>query len=131
VAKEYYALVDGVPAARRRTLRTPLDGKTAVTHYRLLDAAALAGALQVRIETGRTHQIRRHLAAIGHPVLGDPEHGDPRVDHAILRGIPRPMLHARALGFAHPRDNTPVRVQSPIPEDIRRQARTLGIRPPR
>jgi 23S rRNA pseudouridine1911/1915/1917 synthase len=128
ITKVYYALVAGVPAAPERTLRTPLDGKTAVTHYRVLQAGPLASALQVRIETGRTHQIRRHLAAIGHPVLGDPAHGTQTLDRAVLRAIPRPMLHARSLGFAHPHRASPRRVESPIPDDILRQARALGIR---
>jgi 23S rRNA pseudouridine1911/1915/1917 synthase len=88
ITKVYYALVAGVPAAPVRTLRTPLDGKTAVTHYRVLQAGPLASALQVRIETGRTHQIRhlrQHLVgeAVGHHEAGMPR-GAPQVHQAAL-----------------------------------------------
>ena len=71
--------------------------------------------LRVRLETGRTHQIRAHLKAIGHPVAGDPEYG-----HAGALGLPRQFLHAERLAFDHPVTGERVDVRSPLPEDLAR-----------
>jgi 23S rRNA pseudouridine1911/1915/1917 synthase len=129
ITREYLALVEGRPSARTGTIEAPLgrdrrvrtrmstdtaDGRTAVTHFeteRVLEGYTL---LRVRLETGRTHQIRAHLKAIGHPVVGDPEYG-----HAGLLGLPRQFLHAERLAFDHPVTGEPIDVRSPLPEDLR------------
>src|SRR3712207_1770114 len=74
--------------------------------------------LRVTLETGRTHQIRAHLLAIGHPVAGDPEYG-----HARRHELSRQFLHARRLAFAHPISGAPVDVRAPLPEDLVRALR--------
>jgi 23S rRNA pseudouridine1911/1915/1917 synthase len=99
-------------------------GKRAVTHYRTIERLSQASLVAVRLETGRTHQIRVHFAAAGHPVLGDRVYGRPRRGSKIGPGRakpepPRQMLHARLLGFAHPSTGEPVRAESPLPADFR------------
>ncbi|MGH3008850.1 MAG: RluA family pseudouridine synthase [Gaiellaceae bacterium] len=128
LVREYIALVVGKPRSRAGTieaatgrdrrdrLRHSLDTETpraAVTHFELeelLDGYAL---LRVRLETGRTHQIRVHLEAIGLPVAGDPLYGQPGV-----LGLERQFLHAARLAFAHPMTGDPVDVSSPLPPDL-------------
>jgi 23S rRNA pseudouridine1911/1915/1917 synthase len=127
--REYLALVDGHPSARSGTIDAPIgrhrrdrvlmsidsgDPREARTHFtieRLLPAAAL---LRVALETGRTHQIRVHMAAIGHPVSGDPLYGV-----AGRYGLTRQFLHAERLAFSHPVTGEPVDVHSPLPDDLR------------
>ena len=126
--REYLALVDGHPPARTGTIDAPIgrdrrdrklmsidsdDGREARTHFeieRLLPAAAL---LRVALETGRTHQIRVHLAAIGHPVCGDPQYGT-----RGRFGLSRQFLHAARLAFAHPVTGEPLDVRSELPADL-------------
>jgi 23S rRNA pseudouridine1911/1915/1917 synthase len=128
VTREYLALVEGRPAARAGTIDAPLgrdrrvrtrvstdtdEPRPAITHFeteRVLERFTL---LRVRLETGRTHQIRAHLRAIGHPVAGDPEYG-----HAGLLGLRRQFLHAQRLAFAHPVTGADVDVRSPLPEEL-------------
>jgi 23S rRNA pseudouridine1911/1915/1917 synthase len=133
IDREYVALVGGRLAKdgsfdadlvrdagdRRRGIAKPgEDGRRAVTHYRVLERLGAATLVSVELETGRTHQIRVHFAAAGHPVLGDSVYGrrDLPLPHVEP---PRQMLHARRLGFAHPRTGQPVRAESPLPEDFR------------
>jgi 23S rRNA pseudouridine1911/1915/1917 synthase len=126
--REYLALVDGHPPARTGTIDAPIgrdrrdrklmsidsdDARAARTHFeieRLLPNAAL---LRVALETGRTHQIRVHLAAIGHPVCGDPQYGT-----RGRFGLKRQFLHAACLAFAHPVTGEPVDVRSELPADL-------------
>jgi 23S rRNA pseudouridine1911/1915/1917 synthase len=127
VTREYLALVDGRPPARTGTIDAPLgrdrrvrtrhstdtdDPREAVTHFAVERALAGCTLLRVTLETGRTHQIRAHLQAIGHSVLGDPEYGTPRF------GLQRQFLHAEHLAFAHPITGEPVDVRSPLPDDL-------------
>ncbi len=94
-----------------------VDGKSARTRYRVLTEyrdPAEASALECRLESGRTHQIRVHLAAIGHPVVGDGTYGGIR--HGIV--TPRPFLHAAELQFEHPMTNEPMSFTSPLPDDL-------------
>jgi 23S rRNA pseudouridine1911/1915/1917 synthase len=88
------------------------EPREAVTHFEVEQSYAGRTLLRVRLETGRTHQIRAHLKAIGHPVLGDPEYGVP------LKGLRRQFLHACRLAFAHPVTGAPVDVTSPLPPDL-------------
>jgi 23S rRNA pseudouridine1911/1915/1917 synthase len=85
-----------------------------------LEATPDGSAVAVELETGRTHQIRVHLAAIGHPLAGDWLYGD--------RNAARPMLHAAELEMMHPLTNEPLRVAAPVPDDFREEARRRGIR---
>jgi 23S rRNA pseudouridine1911/1915/1917 synthase len=128
ILREYLALVEGRPSARSGVIEAPLgrdrrvrtristdtaDGRAAVTHF--ATEAALEGytLLRVRLETGRTHQIRAHLKAIGHPVVGDPEYGR----RGVL-GLERQFLHAEHLAFEHPVTGEAVDVRSPLPADL-------------
>ena len=106
------------PLGRDRRVRTRIstdtaDGRAAVTHF--ATEAALEGytLLRVRLETGRTHQIRAHLKAIGHPVVGDPEYG-----RSGVLGLERQFLHAEHLAFEHPVTGEAVDVRSPLPADL-------------
>jgi 23S rRNA pseudouridine1911/1915/1917 synthase len=128
VVREYLALVEGRPPARSGTIDAPIgrdrrfrtrqstdtdEGREAVTHFELERALPRATLLRVRLQTGRTHQIRVHLQAIGHPVCGDPEYGTPG-----LYGLERQFLHAEHLAFAHPVTGDPVDVHSSLPPDL-------------
>jgi 23S rRNA pseudouridine1911/1915/1917 synthase len=136
IMREYVALVEGRPPARTGTIDAPIgrdrrvrtrqstdtdDPRDAVTHFELEEALSRHTLLRVRLETGRTHQIRVHLQAIGHPVAGDPEYGPapPSVGPAAL-GLERQFLHAARLAFAHPVTGEDVDVASPLPEDLSR-----------
>ncbi len=126
--REYLALVEGRPPARSGTIEAPIGRdrrvrtlmstmtdapKPAITHFELELALAQATLLRVRLQTGRTHQIRVHLQAIGHPVCGDPDYGT-----AGLYGLRRQFLHATRLAFPHPAGGEPVDVTSPLPADL-------------
>jgi 23S rRNA pseudouridine1911/1915/1917 synthase len=129
VTREYVALVEGRPAARAGTIDAPIgrdrrvrtristdtdEPRAAVTHFEVEQPLEGFTLLRVRLETGRTHQIRAHLLAIGHPVAGDPEYG-----RAGLLGLPRQFLHAERLAFAHPVTGEAIDVRSPLPAELR------------
>jgi 23S rRNA pseudouridine1911/1915/1917 synthase len=95
-------------------------GKRSITHVAPLEATPLGSLVTVQLETGRTHQIRVHLSAIGHPLAGDWLYGE--------RNAVRPMLHAAELEMTHPLTNEPLRVAAPVPEDFREEALRRGIR---
>jgi len=133
ITREYLTLVQGRPPARTGTIDAPIGRdrrrrtrhstdtdapRAAITHFALERALPGTSLLRVRLETGRTHQIRVHLEAIGHPVCGDPEYGT-----AGLLGLRRQFLHAARLAFAHPADGRPVDVTSPLPADLREALR--------
>jgi len=128
ITREYLALVEGRPAARAGTIDAPVgrdrrvrtristdtdEPREAITHFETERALEGFTLLRVRLETGRTHQIRAHLLAIGHPVAGDPEYG-----HAGLLGLPRQFLHAERLAFRHPSTGAAIDVRSPLPVDL-------------
>jgi 23S rRNA pseudouridine1911/1915/1917 synthase len=89
------------------------EPREAVTHFEVEAAYEDFTLLRVRLETGRTHQIRAHLLAIGHPVAGDPDYG-----RAGLLGLERQFLHAERLAFTHPATGAAVDVRSPLPADL-------------
>jgi 23S rRNA pseudouridine1911/1915/1917 synthase len=100
------------PVHRTRMAIVP-GGKPAVTHYKVRERFGAHTLLECELETGRTHQIRVHLASIGHPLEGDPVYGG-----RGAKRLPRQALHAWKLGFVHPRTGTPVRFEAPPPGDF-------------
>jgi 23S rRNA pseudouridine1911/1915/1917 synthase len=130
IEREYLALVEGHPPARSGTIEAPIgrdprvrtrmavggaSPREARTHFTLERALTETSLLRLRLDTGRTHQIRVHLRAIGHPVAGDPEYGT-----AGLLGLERQFLHATRLAFKHPFGGERVEVSSPLPADLQR-----------
>jgi 23S rRNA pseudouridine1911/1915/1917 synthase len=137
VDKRYHALVQGHPDPLRGTIDAPVarhpsgdgrfavvaDGRPAVTHYDTLEAFRAASLTEIKLETGRTHQIRVHMAAVRHPCVGDRLYGADPVLAARL-GITRQWLHAVSLGFAHPADGRWLEFTSGYPADL---AASLGV----
>ena len=132
VEKIYHALVQGHPDPLRGTVDAPIDrhpthdyrwavvatGKPSVTHYETLEAHRAASLLEITLETGRTHQIRVHMAALRHPCVGDLTSGaDPTLSARL--GLARQWLHAARLGFEHPGTGERVEFASTYPEDLR------------
>ena len=126
--RDYLALVTGHPPARTGTIDAPIgrdrrdrvlmsidtdDPREARTHFEIERMLPRSTLLRVSLETGRTHQIRVHMAAIGHPVCGDPQYGT-----AGEYGLTRQFLHAARLAFPHPVTGAPVDVSSPLPADL-------------
>jgi len=145
--REYRALVWGAPVPpagtvdaeigrsatnRQKMAVTPGRGRRAVTHYRVLEtygpaAAPLASLLAVKLETGRTHQIRVHLARLGHALIGDRTYGAglatkaaklPEPAQSLVRAFPRQALHAAILGFRHPANGEKLRFEADFPADM-------------
>ena len=137
IERAYLALVGGHPASSSGTVRGAIArsstnrkkmalvedgrGKHPVTHYRTLERLAGAALVECRLETGRTHQVRVHMASIGHPLLGDPVYGrtPPRL-RPILQELhfARQALHAAVLGFIHPVSGAALRFESTLPADM-------------
>jgi 23S rRNA pseudouridine1911/1915/1917 synthase len=132
VDKIYHALVQGHPDPSRGTVDAPIDrhptrdarwavvagGRSSITHYDTLEAFPAASLLEVRLETGRTHQIRVHMSALRHPCVGDLLYGaDPTL--AARLGLRRQWLHAVRLRFDHPGTGVRVEYESPYPPDLR------------
>ena len=113
------------PTDRQRQAVTASGGRRAVTRARVVEGFDAAALVECRLETGRTHQIRAHLAHVGHPILGDPTYGarrrlprsHPGADAAAA--FPRQALHAATLGFVHPVTGAALRFESPLPDDMR------------
>jgi len=116
--KTYHAIVAGRLTPPMQTIITPLEGRRAVTRIKALDSSAEASHLLVEIETGRTHQIRKHLVSIHHPVLGDKYYGTKTPVAYKTLNIPRQMLHASGLEFDHPTTGRKVKANSPLPRDF-------------
>jgi len=129
--KEYLALVVGKPD-REGEIRVPLRGQSAHTSFRRLATGQGFSLLQVRIGTGRTHQIRAHLRIIGHPVVGDPRYGDGRLNREVQEkyGLRRQFLHASRLRFPHPETGEPVEILSPLAPDLEKALDRMGVSPP-
>jgi 23S rRNA pseudouridine955/2504/2580 synthase len=114
------ALHKYVTAKGERRVSVHAEGQTAVTRVRPLAAGGRLSWLELRLMTGRTHQIRVHLAHAGHPVLGDDKYGDFELNRALARqGVKRLFLHARRLAFAHPSTGEKLRFEAPLPADMR------------
>jgi 23S rRNA pseudouridine1911/1915/1917 synthase len=128
VARTYLALIEGRPRSRSGTIDAPLGrdhrapekrsvrgrgAREARTHFDVLEALPADTLVEARLETGRTHQIRAHFAAIGHPIAGDPRYG-----HAGRHGLDRQFLHSARLGFEHPFTGERLELESALPEDL-------------
>jgi 23S rRNA pseudouridine1911/1915/1917 synthase len=149
----YLALVQGVPdppegtieapvshryvSGRRRLVQSEAQGRHAVTHYRVREAFAHGALVELRLETGRQHQIRLHLERLGHPLIGERVYVGPgpparpkaaTAHGAAWEGGERQMLHAWRLAFPHPLADAMIRVEAPLPDDFTRTLRTLRSR---
>jgi 23S rRNA pseudouridine1911/1915/1917 synthase len=128
VRRAYLALVEGVPRSRSGTIDAPLGrdyraperravggrgARAARTRFEVIEVLAADALVEARLETGRTHQIRAHFAAIGHPVCGDPRYG-----HRGRHGLERQFLHSARLGFIHPITGGEMEFASPLPADL-------------
>lgn len=146
VDRRYLAIVSGVPKANQGTIDAPLArsatnrkkiaivegkrGKRAVTHWRRLDVLCDAALVECRLETGRTHQVRVHMASIGHPLLGDPVYGRSGKTHGKIlkeQQFHRQALHAAELGFTHPGTRHRLSFCSPMPRDMQELFNALGV----
>jgi 23S rRNA pseudouridine1911/1915/1917 synthase len=149
VEKEYLAIVHGVPKARQGRIEAPIGrdpvhrkrmstrasgGRAARSDYVVEEVLDGASLVRVRIHTGRTHQIRVHLASIGHPVAGDATYGGTRTpgsrslaSRAALTALDRPALHAARLVFTHPATGERIRFESPLPADLVRLRDALSL----
>ncbi len=142
VSKVYHALVAGVPAWDEQSIRLPLlangdrkhrtivdprKGKPAVTHCRVLERFAGCALVEAQPETGRTHQIRAHLAALGHPLLSDPLYTRASIVLPVMDPplIERPALHAASLAITHPVDGQALTLTAPYPADFSEALRRL------
>jgi 23S rRNA pseudouridine1911/1915/1917 synthase len=137
IERRYAAIVAGLPKSGSGTVdanlaRSSADrkkiaivsvgrGKRAVTHWRLVETLKQAALMECQLETGRTHQVRVHMASIGHPLMGDPVYGRSRSEHReVLKRLEfnRQALHAARLGFVHPITGGTLTFESPIPSDM-------------
>ncbi len=145
IDRRYRAIVAGLPKVPDGTVDAALArsnvnrqkmaivegsrGKRAVTHYRLISPLRGAAMIECRLETGRTHQVRVHMASLGHPLLGDPVYGRPREHRDLLTrlGFHRQALHAAHLGFVHPITSAALSFGSDIPTDMQRLLIELAL----
>jgi 23S rRNA pseudouridine1911/1915/1917 synthase len=146
VDRRYLALVSGVPKVAQGSVDAPLArsatnrkkiaiveghrGKRAVTHWKRLQPLKDSALVECRLETGRTHQVRVHMASIGHSLLGDPVYGRAGKSHGKLLkelGFHRQALHAAELGFTHPVTKRRLSFASPMPPDMQELMRALGV----
>lgn len=146
IERRYIALADGVPLRDAGSVDAPLArsdrdrkkmaivaagrGKRAVTHWRVLERLDNAAMIECRLETGRTHQVRVHMASAGHPLLGDPTYGRSAGRHQMLLNtleFRRQALHAAVLGFVHPITKNALSLRSTIPPDMQELFSALRV----
>jgi 23S rRNA pseudouridine1911/1915/1917 synthase len=146
IDRRYLAIVNGLPKVKDGVVDAPLArsainrkkiaivegkrGKRAVTHWKQLNVLRDAALVECRLETGRTHQVRVHMASIGHPLLGDPVYGRSGKTHGkILKELhfDRQALHAVRLGFTHPVTKNRLSFDSPMPPDMQELFNALGV----
>ena len=146
IDRRYLAIVNGVPKAAAGTVDAPLArsatnrkkiaivedgrGKRAVTHWKRLQVLNAAALVECRLETGRTHQVRVHMASLGHPLLGDPVYGRSGKTHGKLLNelqFHRQALHAAELGFTHPVTRHRLSFSSAMPTDMQELFNALGV----
>ncbi|HVF37265.1 MAG TPA: RluA family pseudouridine synthase [Sphingomicrobium sp.] len=146
IERRYLAIVSDVPRQAQGVVDAPLArsphdrkkiaiqpqgrGKRAVTHWKRLSILRDAALVECRLETGRTHQVRVHMASIGHPLVGDPVYGRTRKAHRDLLkslGFHRQALHAAHLGFIHPVTKSRLSFDSALPSDMQELFKALGV----
>ena len=146
IDRRYQAIVAGVPNPANGSVDAPLGrspanrqkmaivaagrGKRALTHYRLVERLRESALVECRLETGRTHQVRVHMASLGHPLLGDPVYGRSKIAHRELLnqlGFRRQALHAAELGFVHPVSKENLSFKSALPSDMQELFRALRV----
>ncbi len=146
IDRRYQAIASGIPnppggsvdapLARSSTNRQKMAivdegrGKRAVTHYRLVKPLRESALIECRLETGRTHQVRVHMASLGHPLLGDPVYGRTKIAHRDLLNrleFRRQALHAAELGFLHPVSKENLAFKSALPSDMQELFRALSV----
>jgi 23S rRNA pseudouridine1911/1915/1917 synthase len=146
IERRYLAIASGIPKAKEGVIDAALArstanrkkiaiveggrGKRAVTHWRRLEVLKDAALVECRLETGRTHQVRVHMASIGHPLIGDPVYGRSERTHGKLLkelGFHRQALHAAQLGFTHPVTKHRLSFSSPMPPDMQELMAGLGV----
>jgi len=146
IDRRYLAIVSGVPKAGQGVVDAPVArsaanrkkiaivegarGKRAVTHWKRVSVMRDAALVECRLETGRTHQVRVHMASIGHPLVGDPVYGRSGKTHGKLLktlGFQRQALHAAELGFTHPVTKSRLSFSSPMPADMQELFNALGV----
>ena len=146
IDRRYLAIVNGVPKAAEGTVDAPLArsahdrkkiaivegkrGKRAVTHWKRLKVLKVSALVECRLETGRTHQVRVHMASIGHPLLGDPVYGRGKSVHRQLLNqldFKRQALHAAGLEFTHPVTKVRLSFESALPSDMQELFTALGV----
>ncbi len=131
VAKTYRTVVYGKWDAAASTIDLPIDGQRALSEVHCIRANARASHLSVRIETGRTHQIRRHLAMARHPVVGDQQYGPKTVEDPSLARLARPLLHAVEIEMEHPLlPGRVLKAFSPLPQEFHRWLAALRLERP-
>lgn len=128
VRKKYEAVVRGRLPEKTMTITAPIDGQKAITRVFPANATPFASHVLISIETGRTHQIRKHLASIGHPVLGDQQYGLGREIPQHERLIGRQILHAVEIKFTQPFSGIPVTVRAPLPADMKECLKKLCLK---
>ncbi len=147
IDRRYKAIVAGLPRFKEGTVDAPLArsstdrkkiaivsdgrGKRAVTHYEVIEPLKRAALVECRLETGRTHQVRVHMASLGHPLLGDPVYGRSRPEHRELLNrlkFNRQALHAARLGFVHPVTSAALCFDSEIPQDMQELFSELRVK---
>ena len=143
IGRRYKAVVSGIPTPPAGRIETHLDrsdanrqkisvveaprGRHAITHYRVVQPLTKSALVECRLETGRTHQVRVHMAHIGHPLVGDPVYGQGRLADICKRlGFHRQALHAARLEFEHPISGEILQFESPTPDDIQQLLIALG-----
>ena len=146
IGRRYLAIVRGIPTSSGGTVDAPLArsnqnrkkiaivpegrGKRAVTHWKTLKPLKQAALVECRLETGRTHQVRVHMASIGHPLLGDPVYGSGKSTHRELLNeldFRRQALHAEGLEFTHPVSKVRLSFESALPTDMQELFNRLGV----
>ena len=127
IRKVYQAIVLGRIPTPRASVKTPLEEKKTVTRFEVLDANRTASHIRIDLQTGRTHQIRKHVAELDHPVIGDKTYNAGARIARAYEGVPRQMLHARSIGFRESKSNKEMRVTAPLPADFRRTLRLLRL----
>ncbi|MBM4053538.1 MAG: RluA family pseudouridine synthase [Planctomycetes bacterium] len=125
IEKVYRVIVMGDVYKTTFSVNSPIGGQTAVTHVQLLKKGENSSYLEVSTETGRRHQIRIHLASIGHPVIGEAEYARKHIEDALHRETKRQMLHAYRISFEHPYTHKKISATARIPHDFAQCLRAL------